>query len=243
MKNLKNLIVITGPTACGKTSVAIELAKMINGEIVSADSMQVYRGMDIGTAKPALEERQNIPHHLLDVADPVDHFSAAIFQSLAWQAIDDIFSRGNTPILVGGTGFYIDVALHQDALQPNREMIPKYDAKKFILTRDRAKLYEAINNRVDIMVKIGLVDEVKKLLSLGIQEGTTAMQALGYKEIIPYLNGECTLDDAVAAIKQGSRRYAKRQLTWFRNQIVGEWLDMDDITPQEAARRIYDKSR
>ena len=235
---MKSIIIITGPTACGKTPTAVALAKKIDGEVVSADSMQVYRGMDIGTAKPTIEECEGIPHHLIDVVSPHEHFSAALFQKLAWEAIDGIHSRGQVPILVGGTGFYIDVALYEDALLPNRARIPRYKAKAFILYRDRAELYETINRRVDIMISRGLVEEAEKILASGIPENATALQALGYKELLPYIRGECKLEEAVNAVKLGSRRYAKRQLTWFRHQIKGEWLSMDELTPLEAAERI-----
>jgi len=293
------LIVITGPTACGKTPTAVALAKMIDGEIVSADAMQIYRGMDIGTAKPTMAERDGVPHHLLDVADPAEDFSAAIFKRLARVAVDDIHSRGKVPILAGGTGFYINAAVYDDALtpeeteaedtalrkalmkQPNlhnrlkaadpisaerihpnntkraaralayymttgrpisshnpkREL--RYNTSFIILHRDRAQLYETIDNRVEAMISQGLANEVKNLLAAGIDENTTAMQALGYKEMVPYIHGLCTIEEAKTAIQQGSRRYAKRQLTWFRHQMNGRWLSMDDITPPEAARRIY----
>jgi len=305
------LIVITGPTACGKTPTAVALAKKINGEIVSADSMQIYRGMDIGTAKPALAERDEIPHHMLDIADPKNDFSAAAFQQMARDAIEDIHSRGKMPILVGGTGFYIAAAVYENALTQDkdeeepaiskeliiREQLMKetaqepegaaslhnrlkivdpqsadrihpnnvkrvvralayyeanhqpisahkrgrdlrYDTLFVVLHRDRASLYQAIDRRVKVMIEQGLVREVEELLATGVGDKTTAMQALGYKEIIPYLRKECSLEAAVQAIQQGSRRYAKRQLTWFRHQIDGHWLSMDDKTPESAAEAI-----
>ena len=305
------LIVITGPTACGKTPTAVALAKKINGEIVSADSMQIYRGMDIGTAKPTLAERDEIPHHMLDIADPKNDFSAAAFQQMARDAIEDIHSRGKMPILVGGTGFYIAAAVYENALTQDkdeeesaiskeliiREQLMKetaqepegaaalhnrlkivdpqsadrihpnnikrvvralayyeanhqpisahkrgrdlrYDTLFIVLHRDRASLYQAIDRRVVVMIEQGLVREVEELLATGVGNKTTAMQALGYKEIIPYLRKECSLEAAVQAIQQGSRRYAKRQLTWFRHQIDGHWLSMDDKTPESAAEAI-----
>jgi len=305
------LIVITGPTACGKTPTAVALAKKINGEIVSADSMQIYRGMDIGTAKPTLAERDEIPHHMLDIADPKNDFSAAAFQQMARDAIEDIHSRGKMPILVGGTGFYIAAAVYENALTQDkdeeesaiskeliiREQLMKetaqepegaaalhnrlkivdpqsadrihpnnikrvvralayyeanhqpisahkrgrdlrYDTLFIVLHRDRASLYQAIDRRVKVMIEQGLVREVEELLATGVGNKTTAMQALGYKEIIPYLRKECSLEAAVQAIQQGSRRYAKRQLTWFRHQIDGHWLSMDDKTPESAAEAI-----
>jgi len=297
------LIVITGPTACGKTPTAVALAKKINGEIVSADSMQIYRDMDIGTAKPTMAERGEIPHHMLDIADPKKDFSVAIFQQMAREAIENIHSRGKVPILAGGTGFYITSTVYEDILMPEPEKEDadirkklmaqaeleggavlherlkvidtqsaerihphnvkrviralayyehtgrpfsdhsperelRYDTLFIVLHRDRAKLYEAIDRRVEMMVARGLIKEVEQLLDAGVGENTTAMQALGYKEMVPYLKGQCTLEAAIAAIQQGSRRYAKRQLTWFRHQIRGRWLSMDDSTPEEVAESI-----
>ncbi|MCL2400186.1 MAG: tRNA (adenosine(37)-N6)-dimethylallyltransferase MiaA [Defluviitaleaceae bacterium] len=305
----KPLIVITGPTACGKTPTAVALAKMINGEVISADSMQLYRGMDIGTAKPSIEERKGIPHHLIDVVDPNESFSVAIFQKMAGETIFDIHSRGKIPILAGGTGFYINAVVHKGLLSsempeaddtnirkellqqatekgnmflhdrlkivdhPSAERIHPNNIKRvvralayyevngkpisshrpvidtlyntlfIVLHRDRALLYEAIDKRVEDMVIRGLVEEVEKLLHNGVNETATSMQALGYKEIIPFIKGQCTLEEAVTAIKQGSRRYAKRQLTWFRNQMNGQWLSMDDKTHEEAASIIANRHR
>ena len=292
---MKPLIIITGPTACGKTPTAVELAKLANGEVVSADSMQIYKGMDIGTAKPSISERDGIPHHMIDIVDPSEDFSAATFQQMARAAIDDIHKRGKLAVLAGGTGFYINSVVYEDALSPDSaddmqyrielmrqpdiyerlqkldpksaeaihpnnikrvaralaycelngskfsdhkpEKRPLYDAKFYVLHRNRALLYEAINRRVDAMIKQGLVEEVKALLKL--EKHGTAMQALGYKEMLPYLSGEQSLEEATEAVKQGSRRYAKQQLTWFRHQLKGTWLSMDEYSPQEAARRIY----
>lgn len=269
----KPLIVICGPTACGKTAVAIALAKQINAEIVSADSMQIYRGMDIGTAKPTIAEQNNIPHHLIDILDPWEKFSAAMFQQMAREAIDDIHNRGKVPILAGGTGFYINAVIYDNLLVPDfpRENLNLwYNTLFIVLYRDRERLYEAIERRVDNMIDQGLVGEVERLLlqikttsakTIAIesspQEPITALQAIGYKEIIPYLEGQCSLEEAKSAIKLGSRRYAKRQLTWFRNQNRNQnmtqndnqtknqyihWLSTDDKEPEEAAeeiRRIY----
>jgi len=291
---MKPLIIITGPTACGKTPTAVALAKLANGEVVSADSMQIYRGMDIGTAKPSMEEREGIPHHMIDVAEPTEDFSAATFRQMASAAIGDIHKRGKLPILAGGTGFYINSVVYEDVLSPDStddiqyrielmkqpdiyerlkkidpksaeaihpnnikrvaralayyevngsrfsdhkpEKRPLYDASFYVLHRDRALLYEAINHRVELMIKQGLVEEVKALLKL--EKHGTAMQALGYKEMLPYLSGRQSLKEAIEAIQQGSRRYAKQQLTWFRHQLKGTWLSMDEYSPKEAARRI-----
>ena len=291
---MKPLVIITGPTACGKTPTAVALAKLVDGEVVSADSMQIYRGMDIGTAKPSMEEREGIPHHMIDVAEPTEDFSASVFQQMAREAIDDIYKRGKQPILAGGTGFYINSVVYEDALSPDSaddmqyrlvlmkqsdiygrlkkldskaaaaihpnnikrvaralaycelngskfsdykpEKRPLYDASFFVLHRDRVLLYDAINQRVEDMINRGLVDEVKALLKL--EKHGTAMQALGYKEMLPYLKGQQSLEVAITAIQQGSRRYAKQQLTWFRHQLKGTWLSMDEYNPKEAARRI-----
>lgn len=257
---MKPLIVITGPTACGKTPTAVELAKLVDGEIISADSMQIYRGMDIGTAKPTLEERGGILHHMLDIIDVTEKFSAARFADMARGIIDDIHERGKMPILAGGTGFYINATVYDNLLLPDfpRESLRLlYDVMFVVLYRDRARLYEAINQRVLQMIDRGLVGEVRGLMEevkevkevkglmkemKGLVEAgreITAMQALGYKEIVPYLNGECSLDEAVAVIQRGSRRYAKRQMTWFRHQIKGGcWLCMDDLLPKQAAGKI-----
>jgi len=292
-----SIIVISGPTACGKTAVAIKLAKIIDGEIISADSMQIYRGMDIGTAKPSIAEREGIPHHMLDVASPHEDFSAARFGQMAREVIADIQLRDKIPILAGGTGFYIKAALDEDFLasenddesirkklelldskilyerlkeadprsaerihpnnikrviralayyethgrpfSANEQKEQQHKANITILHRDRAKLYEAINRRVEDMIQLGLVEEVKQLIESGLSEGSTAIQALGYKEFLPYFRNECNLEEVKANIKQGSRRYAKRQLTWFRNQIKGaNWLSMDNLTAEAAAIEI-----
>ena len=294
------MIIITGPTACGKTPTAVALAKKINGEIISADSMQIYRGMDIGTAKPDIVERGGIAHHLIDIVDPTEDFSVAMYQKMAREVISDIQSRGKTPIMAGGTGFYINSVIFEKALAPEKddnvirqgleeespevlhnrlkaadpvsaERIHPNNVKRIIralayyesngkpisshltthnkgemlfdpiivvLHRDRAQLYEAINRRVEDMISKGLEDEVKKLLATVKNEKTTAMQAIGYKEMIPYIRGQCTIEDAICAIKQGSRRYAKRQLTYFRHQMNGRWLSMDGKEPEEAAEII-----
>ena len=294
------MIIITGPTACGKTPTAVALAKKINGEIVSADSMQVYRGMDIGTAKPDMAEREEIPHHLMDIADPAEDFSAAMYQKMAKETILDIQSRGKIPIMAGGTGFYINSVIFEKALAPEKdddiirqrlweekpealhsrlkavdpisaERIHPNNIKRIIralayyesngkpisshlenreksemlfrptliiLHRDRAQLYEAINRRAENMISKGLEEEVKNLLASGVKETATAMQAIGYKEMLPYIKGRCTIEEAVGAIRQNSRRYAKRQLTYFRHQMKGHWLSMDGKEPNEAAEII-----
>ena len=287
------LIVLTGPTAVGKTALSIELAKALNGEIISADSMQVYRHMDIGSAKITKKEMDGVPHHLIDVLEPWEEFNVTRFQSMAKEAMKGIYSRGHVPIVTGGTGFYIqalaydidftenedhsglraeleqlaeekgEAFLHQmlaeidpesaEAIHANnakrviraieyyrltgekisehnkreREKQSPYDLYYYVLNRDRKTLYERIDQRVDIMMENGLVDEVKKLKDMGCHRGQTSMQGLGYKEILDYLDGGCTLEEAVYILKRDTRHFAKRQLTWFRREKDVRWLDLD----------------
>lgn len=286
---MKRIVVIVGPTASGKTALAKETAKHFGGEIVSADSMQIYKYMDIGTAKPTAEEQQGIVHHMIDFVPPEQKYDVATFVHDARACIDDIHRRGKLPILVGGTGLYIDhvvkdtefektdtdtlyrremelfaekngnESLHlllreidpqaAENIHPNnvRRVIralevfhttgktftqcnlesvkaPVYDAVWFGLNMPREALYERINQRVDRMMEQGLLDEVKYIMSLGVTAQSTAMQAIGYKELACYLNGGCTLVEAVDLIKQESRRYAKRQLTWFKRNPEIHWI-------------------
>ncbi|WP_214844640.1 tRNA (adenosine(37)-N6)-dimethylallyltransferase MiaA [Exiguobacterium sp. s150] len=295
------VIVIVGPTAVGKTKTGIELAKAFNGEIVSGDSVQVYRGMDIGSAKVTVEEAEGIPHHLIDICDPDEPMSVAKFQQRARQAIDDIYARGKLPILVGGTGLYIRSILYDyefaerpvnealrasledeasrlgaDALHERlRELDPRraeqihpnnvrrviralevamqgdsqavdsapsehYAYKLFVLHADRDVLYERINERVDVMVETGLVDEVKHLLDAGY-ENTHAMRAIGYKEVVPYIEGRITEERMRETLKQHTRQFAKRQLTWFRHQFDGIWVDMGRKSFELSYKNIYDE--
>ena len=278
------LIICAGPTASGKTALSVELALRLNGEIVSADSMQIYKYMDIGTAKPSLEERRGIPHHLMDFVEPTEDYSLADYAAAAHEAIKDIYSRGKLPIMVGGTGLYIDTVadnirlespgeneelrqkltklaaengngfvhdmlekidpesyekLHENDLKRviraieiyeltgrtigdynresrNGEAI--YDCKRFMIVWDRDELYERINRRVDEMIEAGLVSETEKLLNMGLKPENTAMQAIGYKEIGEYLSGICSLEEAIENVKRESRRYAKRQISWFKRR-------------------------
>jgi len=297
---LDAVIVILGPTASGKTKVSIELAKQINGEIVSADSMQIYKFMDIGTAKPDEMEREGVEHYLIDEVNPDEEFSVARYQETALGYIEKILSKGKTPIVVGGTGLYINSLLYninysetvsdwelRDQLKkeseekgneylhkrledidpeaakrihPNdikrviraievykftnkpisyhqeisRQLPPKYRYIPIGLNIDREILYERINQRVDIMLEKGLVEEVKKLVEMGCDKNTIAMQAIGYKEILRYLRGETNLDEAVYVIKRDSRHYAKRQLTWFRRNQDIHWIDVGNCDSTEA---------
>lgn len=291
---MKPLIILTGPTAVGKTALSIELAKAAGGEIISADSMQVYRGMDIGSAKIRPREMQGIPHHLIDVLDPSEEFNVVVFQKLCRQAMEGIYERGHIPILTGGTGFYIQAvlrdidfteneenkdyrshlerlaaregsqALHDmlRAVDPaSAEAIHAHNIKRmiralefhhltgekisehnereaerqspyrfcyFVLNDDREKLYRRIEERVDRMMEEGLVEEVRRLMEQGCRRDMVSMQGLGYKEILDYLAGETSLEEAVYRIKQGTRHFAKRQLTWFRREKDVIWLNKPD---------------
>jgi tRNA dimethylallyltransferase len=299
----EKLVVIIGPTAVGKTKLSIDIAKNFNGEIISGDSMQIYRTMDIGTAKITPEEMEGIPHHLIDIKDPVDHYSAAEFQESVRALIKDITSRKKLPIIVGGTGLYIQSVIYDyqfsekgsdpkireslekevaeqgigpiyDRLQkidpvasvkihPNNhrrviraleiylttgktmseyleeqeEEVLLYDVALVGLTMDRKKLYERINYRVDKMMDEGLLEEVKALHEQGLRE-VQSIQAIGYKEIYDYLDQSTTLDEAVELLKRNSRRYAKRQLTWFRNKMDVTWFDMTNIDYQKKLTEI-----
>jgi tRNA dimethylallyltransferase len=286
----EKLIAIVGPTAVGKTKSSIALAKALNGEIISGDSMQVYKEMDIGTAKITKEEMENVPHYLIDIKEPNEPFSVAEFQAKATALISDINSRGKIPIIVGGTGLYVQAVTHQynfstassneeyrdklekeveeNGIEPLYEELvtidPKsaasihpnnhrrviralevfhetgltmseyqakqqkdtpYDLFMIGLTMDREKLYERINLRVDLMVQEGLLDEVKALYDRDIRE-CQSVQAIGYKELYDYFDGTVSLEKAIENLKQNSRRYAKRQLTWFRNKMDINWYDM-----------------
>lgn len=301
----EKIVVVAGPTASGKTALGIALAKDFNGEIVSADSMQIYRGMDIGTAKASLAEREGIPHHMLDVAEPWEDYSVARYVEQAEACCRDILRRGKLPILVGGTGLYIDslvsgrdfaavdsdqglreaLSAEYDALggeamhrrlqeiDPERAAIlhpgdkrrivralevyrltgmtitehdrqtralPKrFDAAAIHLNfKNRAALYARIDRRVDMMVEQGLFREVEGLLAAGLSPESTAMQAIGYKEAVRSLQGELRREEAVALIKQASRRYAKRQLTWFNRDKEALPILWEDEPDFEYARRL-----
>lgn len=293
--NKKNLIVISGPTAVGKTALSIKLAKEINGSVISADSMQVYRGMDIGSAKITKEEMDGVKHYLIDILDPKDDFNIALFKQYAKEAVEEISAEGKIPIVAGGTGFYVQALLYdidfdesasedtsiRDELtllaetkgneyvhnmlkeidpeaaeeihfnnikrviraiefyrltgekisehnKHQRQNQSPYNFKYFIINSDRSLLYERINKRVDIMIDNGLVDEVIKLKEAGLSTDNISMQGLGYKEILAYLNGETSLDEAIEIIKRDTRRFAKRQLTWFRREKDVIWINKED---------------
>lgn len=305
---MHNLICIAGPTASGKTALSIALAKELRGEIVSCDSMQVYRHMDIGTAKPTPEERQGIVHHMLDVADPQEDYSVSRYCSEAAPIVEDILARGKTAIVVGGTGLYMDSLMKgntfapfpstgvREALEAEADQIgmdamlarlqsidPDAAAKLHLSDRkriiralevfletgetitahnlrtqaipprfhplwlaledeNRQELYQRIDRRVDMMLEQGLLAEIEKLLALGIPRKATAMQAIGYKEFLAAMDGQCSIEQATDLVKQGSRHYAKRQLTWFRRNEKIHWLRRSSVFGSEeilaAARRI-----
>ena len=300
---MNNIICIAGPTASGKTALAVELAKRFHGEVVSCDSMQVYRRMDIGTAKPFPEERQGIPHHMIDVADPEEDFSVGRYCQMASPIVDDIVARGKTAIIAGGTGLYMDSLIKGNDFAPFpstgcrerleaqcdemgmefmmnmlREIDPEaaeriHDRKRMIRALEvyqetgetitehnrktqlippkyhplwfgldfepRQALYDRIDLRVEIMLKQGLVEEIRNLLASGIPEKCTAMQAIGYKEFVDALDGRCTIEEAAAQVQQSSRRYAKRQLTWFRRNKEMNWLVRH---PGEGAEEILEQA-
>lgn len=302
----KRLLIIAGPTAVGKTDTGIILADKLNGEIISADSMQIYKNMDIGTAKPSLEERKGVMHHLIDIVNPDENFSVAEFQRLAKGIIDDLISNKKLPIIVGGTGLYINSLIYDmdftqsvynrklretlqeeaenmgneyihnklrkidpglaDRIHPNnvrrviraievyyetgdkmgdfsKDIVLSDEYEFFLagLTRERRELYDRINTRVDIMIGQGLIEEVRNLLNLGYSKDLIAFKGLGYKEIIGYLEGKYDLNEAIRILKRNTRRYAKRQLTWFRRYDGINWYNVSDYPAgQNLAEHIIE---
>lgn len=300
------IICIAGPTASGKTALAVAMAKALDGEVISCDSMQIYKGMDIGTAKPTAEEMDGIPHHMLSVAEPWEEFSVSRYCEMADPILQDVLSRGKTPIIAGGTGLYMDALIRGNSFAPypstgmrekleseadtvgmdamleklrtidpdaaaklhiadrkriiralevyyetgrtitqhNRDtqlIPPKYQAIWFGLEdENRADLYDRIDKRVDIMLEAGLIQEIRNLLDSGISEKCTAMQAIGYKEFVAALRGEGTLAEAAQQVKQASRHYAKRQLTWFRRNPAMHWLRR---SPGNTTEKILSMAR
>ena len=299
------VIVICGPTASGKTALSIELAKKINGEIVSCDSMQIYKDMDIGTAKPTPEEMQGIKHYLIGYVSPEVRYSVADYKTDAKKAIKEIIQKGKMPIVVGGTGLYLDSLIYEieyqdikldeqyrnkleeevekqglenlyekakqidpkaiEKISPNdkkrilrileiyhatgktkteqeiesRKKEVEYDYKVYALNWDRQKLYNRINKRVDMMIEQGLVEEVKQILDK-YDNFPTAMQGLGYKEVVEYLNGNLTKEEMIEKIKIETRRYAKRQLTWFRKNKQTIWLNAEDMIQDNIQKILKD---
>lgn len=289
------VLVITGPTATGKTKLAVMAAKAIGGEVVGADSMQIYKHMNIGTAKPTPEEMVGVPHHMIDICTPFEDYSVSRYVEDAARCCNDIISRGKTPIITGGTGLYIESLLSGRDFAPKTEndrlrnelneeydavggetmlkrlgemdpesgkklhsndkkrivramevylstgktitqhneetkaLPPRYTSRTFALTfKDRERLYDRIDRRVDIMLETGLVREIEGLLDMGLSDTSTAMQAIGYKEIASAMRGECTMKEGIEAVKRESRRYAKRQLSWLRRDKGITWIEWDD---------------
>ena len=297
----KPMIILTGPTAVGKSALSVELAKKINGAVISADSMQVYRHMDIGSAKITPEEMQGVTHYMIDELEPDEEFHVVRFVTMAKEYLKEIYADGKIPIIAGGTGFYIQALLYDidfteqqcdetyrrqledlarehgaeylhgilrevdpasaEAIHANnikrviralefyhlsgkkisehneteRQKQSPYNFAYFVLTDERAKLYERIDRRVDAMIEAGLVEEVKKLKSIGCSREMVSMQGLGYKEILAYLDGGCTLEEAVYIIKRETRHFAKRQLTWFKRERDVIWLDKQAFGYDDAA--------
>ena len=297
----KPMIILTGPTAVGKSALSVELAKKINGAVISADSMQVYRHMDIGSAKITPEEMQGVPHYMIDELEPDEEFHVVRFVTMAKEYLKEIYADGKIPIIAGGTGFYIQALLYDidfteqqcdetyrrqledlarehgaeylhgilrevdpasaEAIHANnikrviralefyhlsgkkisehneteRQKQSPYNFAYFVLTDERAKLYERIDRRVNAMIEAGLVEEVKKLKSMGCSREMVSMQGLGYKEILAYLDGGCTLEEAVYIIKRETRHFAKRQLTWFKRERDVIWLDKQAFGYDDAA--------
>ena len=288
----RKIIVICGPTAVGKTEYAIETALKVNGEIVSCDSMQLYKYMDIGSAKPTAEEQARVKHYLVDEIDPAHAFSAAKYQALAKKAIEEIFAKEKTPVIAGGTGLYLNALLYDmdfsapprndayrdqlyreadefgpeylhkklanadpdaaNRIHPNnikkvvraleaaeegkkvrdfsKDLQPTadYDAILIGLTRNREELYDRINRRVDLLIKRGLLEEVRELLAKGLTEGDISMKGIGYKEIIAYYHGQYSLQEAIDLVKKNTRHYAKRQLTWFKRYKEMKWFNISE---------------
>ena len=300
------IICIAGPTASGKTALAVEIAKLVNGEVVNCDSMQIYKYMDIGTAKPTEAEKQGIVHHMIDVAEPDEDFSVSRYCAMATPIVEDILARGKTAVVAGGTGLYMDSLIRGNAFAPfpSTGMREKLEAQadrvgmEFLLDQlriidpdsaaklhlsdrkrivralevyyetgetitahnrktqaipprfrpvwlgldfaDRKELYRRIDLRVDLMLEQGLISEIEALLDRGIPEKCTAMQAIGYKEFLDAIDGRCTIEEAAQLVRQSSRHYAKRQLTWFRRNKAIHWLIR---TPGDGAEEILQRAR
>lgn len=306
MSEKKPLIILTGPTAVGKTDLSLLLAKKINGEIISADSMQVYKKMDIGTAKIMPEEMDEVRHHLIDILDPSEDFNVVLFKKYALAAMDEIYSRNHIPIITGGTGFYIQALLYDINFDENdgdmsyrhelEELAAAYGVSKlhdmlkavdpdsaaaihennvkrviralefykktgkqiskhneeerartspynfayFVLNNSRDVLYNRIDRRVDIMLENGLVDEVKALMDQGYTRDMVSMQGLGYKEIIDYLSGDISYDEAVYILKRDTRHFAKRQITWFKRERDVIWVNKNEFADDNAILSYMD---
>ena len=308
---MNKILCVVGPTASGKTALAIELAKELDGEVVSCDSMQIYRRMDIGTAKPTVQEMQGIPHHMIDICDPTEDFSVSLYTDMATPIVDDILARGKTVIIAGGTGLYVESLIRGNEFSPipatghrqrlearvetegvepllaeleaidpvsaaNSQRNPRriiralevyYESGETITAHNlrtqaippryqpiwigldftqRSDLDARIDKRVEIMLEMGLMDEIRSLLGSGIPEKATALQAIGYKEFVDALAGRSTMESAIAQVQQSSRRYGKRQLSWFRRNENMNWIIREPDTPAaeilERARQIIRNS-
>ncbi len=303
-----HVVLIAGPTGVGKTAASVYLAKKLGTEIISCDSMQIYRGMDIGTAKVTPEEMQGVVHHMIDIINPDEPFSVCDYVNMASGIIEDLYAKGKVPIIAGGTGLYADSLLKgitfeseapvdadyrqkmqeicdtkgcdylhsllcrvdsesAENIHPNNvkrviraleyhhatgekisdynkrtlEIEPPYTADRIYFTRLRENLYDRIDRRVDIMLKDGLENEVRSIIAKYPAEDTTAMQALGYKEMLSFIKGEISLEEATELIKKGSRHYAKRQLTWFKREPSAVWLNLDDYSsPEQTAEACFE---
>lgn len=305
MSNKKPLIILTGPTAVGKTNLSIKLAKAVDGEVISADSMQVYRGMDIGSAKIKPEEMQGVRHHLIDILEPWEEFNVVVFQQKCRECLQDIYDRGHIPILTGGTGFYIQAVLKEvdftenednneyrmyleklgeekgpkvlhdmlrqvdpvsaEAIHANNrkrviralefyhftgQRISEHNEKEaqkeaaynfcyFVLNDERSILYDRIEKRVDLMMEQGLTEEVRELAKKGCKRNMVAMQGLGYKEIMDYLDGKISLEEAVYIIKRDTRHFAKRQITWFKREKDVIWLNRPEFENDDEKLLLF----
>ncbi len=232
---LEKILIIGGSTAVGKSEFALTLSKKLKMEIISADSIQVYKGLKVGTSKPSEDEKKICPHHLIDIVPTNSTFNAYNFMFLSKQLITQILSRGNLPVIVGGTGLYIESLLYDyNFKKKERSNQAVYDYTLLILNQNREKLYKKINKRVDKMIQNGLVEEVKMLKESGLIENNQCSTAIGYKEILAYLNDEYSLECAIEKVKQNTRNYAKRQITWFKH-MDGIWVDVDNQLEIENA--------
>ncbi len=224
----QKLLLIGGSTAVGKSKFALNLSKHLNMEIISADSVQVYKDLNLGTSKPTIEEKNACKIHLVDIKNPNEKFNAFDFVTLATKAIQEIREKGKLPVVVGGTGLYIEALLFAYSFEKQKEKQKqsKYDFRLYVLNQEREKLYQTINNRVDKMIENGLIYEVKLLKQSGLEKTCQSMQAIGYKQIYDYLDGEIALEKALQKMKQATRNYAKRQITWFKH-MPATWVDVD----------------
>ena len=300
---MKQIVIICGPTAVGKTAVSIKLAQKLNTDIISSDSMQIYRGMDVGTAKIRKEEMQGIKHHMIDIVEPCNDYSVSDYSIDALKIIEDLFSNDKVPLIVGGTGLYINSLIYKmdfNSSKKNEEIRSKYrnifeekgidflynmlvsknskiastieknnvkrviraleildnseeikafeevkifqnyKVNMYVLKMDREILYKNINKRVDSMITKGLVEEVEELMKKGLTSGNQSMKAIGYRQILSYLEGDISKEDAIELIKRDSRRYAKRQYTWFKRYDFSKWIDVENMNIDKIVDILYD---